>query len=93
MRTTKTLSVSLPPGQLRQMVRTAKKENRTMSELVREAYRRYVAASARRELGVAVEALRAKASETPAGKLGMRRINAEITAARRARRRGPVPTR
>ena len=93
MRTTKTLSVSLPQSQLKQMVRTAKRENRTMSELVREAYRRYVAASDRRELGVAVEALRAEASAAPAGKLSMRQIDAEITAARRARRRVPAPTR
>src|SRR5919109_4044227 len=41
MRTTKNLTISLPPEQLREMERTAKKENRTMSELVRESWRRY----------------------------------------------------
>jgi metal-responsive CopG/Arc/MetJ family transcriptional regulator len=46
MRTTKTISVSMPPSQWKAMVRTAKKENRTMSELVRELYRRYIADSA-----------------------------------------------
>ncbi|HWY47669.1 MAG TPA: ribbon-helix-helix protein, CopG family [Bryobacteraceae bacterium] len=43
MRTTKTLSISLPPAQFRDMEKLAKKENRTMSELIREALRRYQA--------------------------------------------------
>jgi Arc/MetJ-type ribon-helix-helix transcriptional regulator len=42
MRTTRTISVSVPPNQLREMERTAKRENRTMSEILREAFRRYV---------------------------------------------------
>jgi len=87
MRTTKTLSVSLPPQQLREMTRTAKKENRTMSELVRELYRRYVSDEARREFGRALEALRADAANTRASKLTMRQIDAEIAAARRDRKR------
>ena len=41
MRTTKTLSISMPPAQLKDMEKLAKKENRTMSELIREALRRY----------------------------------------------------
>jgi CopG family transcriptional regulator / antitoxin EndoAI len=41
MRTTKTISISLPPAQLKEMEKLAKKQNRTMSELVREAFRRY----------------------------------------------------
>lgn len=41
MRTTKTLSVTLPPEMLIRAARLAKKENRTMSELVREALRQY----------------------------------------------------
>jgi CopG family transcriptional regulator / antitoxin EndoAI len=41
MRTSKTLSVSLPPAQLKQAEALAKKENRTMSELIREALRHY----------------------------------------------------
>ena len=87
MRTTKTLSVFLPPNQLRDMARTARKENRTMSELVRELYRRYVSDEARREFGRALEQLRTEAAKAPAGKLTMRRIDAEIAAARRARKR------
>ena len=42
MRTTKILSVTLPPAMLKQAERLAKEENRTKSELVREALRRYM---------------------------------------------------
>jgi CopG family transcriptional regulator / antitoxin EndoAI len=41
MRTTKTISVTLPPEMLTRAAQLAKKENRTMSELVREALRCY----------------------------------------------------
>lgn len=41
MRTTKTLSVTLPPELLTRAAKLAKKESRTMSELVREALRHY----------------------------------------------------
>lgn len=41
MRTTKTLSVTLPPEMLSRAEKLAKRENRTMSELVREALRYY----------------------------------------------------
>jgi CopG family transcriptional regulator/antitoxin EndoAI len=41
MRTTKILSVTLPPAMLKEARQLAKRENRTMSELVREALRRY----------------------------------------------------
>lgn len=41
MRTTKTLSVTLPPEMLTRAERMAKREHRTMSELVREALRQY----------------------------------------------------
>jgi Arc/MetJ-type ribon-helix-helix transcriptional regulator len=89
MRTTKTLSVSLPPSQLKDMERTAKKENRTMSELVRELYRRYKTDQARQEFGSALDALRREAAKTPASKLTMRQIDKEIAAARRARKQKP----
>ena len=68
------------------MERTAKKENRTMSELVRELYRRYVADEPRREFGRALEILRAEAVKTPASKLTASQIDGEIAAARRARK-------
>jgi CopG family transcriptional regulator / antitoxin EndoAI len=41
MRTTKTLSITLPPEMLARAEELARKENRTMSELVREALRHY----------------------------------------------------
>ena len=41
MRTTKTLSVTLPPEMLARAEQLAKREHRTMSELVREALRQY----------------------------------------------------
>src|SRR5260370_24302907 len=43
MRTTKVLSITLPERMLDSVKKRAKKENRTMSELVREALRRYEA--------------------------------------------------
>ena len=42
MRTTRILSLSLPPDLLREAERIAKQEGRTKSELFREALRRYV---------------------------------------------------
>jgi CopG family transcriptional regulator / antitoxin EndoAI len=41
MRTTKTLSITLPPEMLARATEMAKREHRTMSELVREALREY----------------------------------------------------
>lgn len=41
MRTTKTLSITIPPEMLGRAEALAKKESRTMSELVREALRHY----------------------------------------------------
>lgn len=41
MRNTRTLSVTLPPDMLKRAQSIAKKESRTMSELVREALRHY----------------------------------------------------
>ncbi|MBI4413857.1 MAG: ribbon-helix-helix protein, CopG family, partial [candidate division NC10 bacterium] len=42
MRTTKILSLSLPPELLQEANRLAKKEGRTKSELFREALRRFI---------------------------------------------------
>ncbi len=41
MRTTRTLSITLPPEMLARAESMARKENRTMSELLREALRHY----------------------------------------------------
>ena len=42
MRTTRTWTISLPPALVREAERAAKEENRTKSELVREALRIYL---------------------------------------------------
>ena len=42
MRTTTIVSITLPPKMLAQAMRVAEKENRTKSELFREALRRYL---------------------------------------------------
>ncbi len=42
MRTSRTLSLSLPPELAREAERIAKREGRTRSELFREALRRYI---------------------------------------------------
>jgi CopG family transcriptional regulator / antitoxin EndoAI len=60
MRTTKTLSISLPPAQFKEVEKLAKKENRTLSELIREALRRY---SYQRQLEELNAYGRAKAAE------------------------------
>ena len=50
MRTTKVLSITLPEAMLVIAKERAKKENRTMSELVSEALRRYEAVQRLKEL-------------------------------------------
>jgi Arc/MetJ-type ribon-helix-helix transcriptional regulator len=89
MRTTRTISISLPPAQLRSVERIAKKENRTMSELVREALRQYerMLTPAPANLSEAVRLLREDARQKGVAMLSARDINAEIAAVRRSRRR------
>jgi predicted transcriptional regulator len=41
MRTTHTMTISLPPGMAKQMARIQRREHRTRSELLREAWRLY----------------------------------------------------
>jgi Arc/MetJ-type ribon-helix-helix transcriptional regulator len=50
MRVAKTISVTLPPELLAQAQQIAKSEHRTMSELVREALRRYASDETKRKL-------------------------------------------
>ena len=103
MRTTKSLTISLPPAQLRDMERTAKKENRTLSELVRETYRRYqreeedrqftvdpIRAQRLLQLKQVVSELRNEASQTGASKLTTRQINAEIEAYRQQKQKKKI---
>ncbi len=48
MRTARTFTISLPPEMMAQLERTQKAEQRTRSELVREAFRLYLGSSERR---------------------------------------------
>jgi predicted transcriptional regulator len=85
MRTTKTLSVSLPPAQYRRVERLAKKENRTLSELVREALRHYEQkqqTSVNHDLIAALRAIQESAKKAGLDKLSEREIDAEVTAYR-----------
>jgi len=43
LRTTKLISISIMPDFLKEIEKIAKEENRTRSELIREALRRYIA--------------------------------------------------
>jgi len=88
MRTSKTLSVSLPPAQLKRAERLARKENRTLSELVREALRHYEQkqqAPFNYDLIAALRAVQESAQRTGLDKLTEQEIDAEVTASRRER--------
>ncbi len=90
MRTSKTVSISLPPTQLRKAEQLARKENRTMSELVREALRRYeetsaASGAARTAFSLALKAIQEDATKKGLNRLSLREINAEIAAVRKAR--------
>ena len=92
MRNTKVYSITMPPEMAKQVERLARKENRTMSELVREALRRY---QAQPILDVrdyirsiapappAYQAIRAEAQRKASDKLSMSQIDREIAAVRR----------
>ena len=83
MRTTQNLTVSLPPAIKREMEKTAKKENRTMSELVRESWRHY---QSRQRLAInydllaALQVVQDSAKRAGLDKLTEREINAEVIA-------------
>jgi Arc/MetJ-type ribon-helix-helix transcriptional regulator len=97
MRTTKVFSITMPPSMAKQAERLARKENRTMSELMREAFRRYH----QQQLGVNTDLLSALlAVQEDAKRVGLdrltnREINAEIAAYRveQANRRVKEPLR
>lgn len=92
MRTTKILTITMPPSLAKEAARLAKKQNRTMSELMREAFRQYQlqdkvrpSTAALQELASAVAALREDAKRKGLDKLTMREIDAEVSAYRRGR--------
>jgi len=92
MRTTKNLTVSLPPAMLRDMQKAAKKENRTLSELVRENFRR---AQQQQDIDIyqlirqlappppALQAMWQEAKRNGTDKLTMADIDREVAAVRR----------
>jgi hypothetical protein len=87
MRTTKTISVSLPPRQFKEMEQVARRENRTLSELVRESFRRYQQpVPLPTTLTEALGSVREDAKQKGVN-LTQREISAEIAAVRRQQSR------
>jgi predicted DNA-binding protein len=97
-RTTKVYSITMPPEMGRRAEQLAKRENRTMSELMRETFRRYEIEEAERriladplrakrlaEFQRLLGALQQEAKRKGLDKMSMRQIDAEIAAARKAR--------
>jgi Arc/MetJ-type ribon-helix-helix transcriptional regulator len=89
MRTTKSITISLPPEQLKKAERLARKQSRTMSELFREALRRYEqevewrpSPQALDAFAQALKLFREDARRAGLNKMTMREINAEIAATR-----------
>jgi len=79
----------MPPSQLKQVERLAKKENRTLSELIREALRQYQQQrerSVNTDLIAALRAVQEDASRVGLDRLSQREINAEVAASRREQR-------
>lgn len=93
MRTTRVYSITMPPALAKQAEALARKENRTMSELMREALRRYqrppVLVGLReylRQLAPsppAFAAIRQDAKRKGTDKLTMVQIDREVAAVRR----------
>jgi Arc/MetJ-type ribon-helix-helix transcriptional regulator len=78
----------MPPTQLKQVERLAKQENRTISELIREALRQYQerrAAPVNHDLIAALREVQSSAERAGLDKMNQRQINAEIAAYRRER--------
>jgi predicted DNA-binding protein len=91
MRTTKVYSITMPPDLAKQAEALAKKENRTMSELMREALRRYQQPPMLFDLRdyrqlaptpPAFAAIRAEARRKGTDKLTMAQIDREVAAVR-----------
>lgn len=88
MRNTKTITISLPPEQLRRAERLAKKQSRTMSELFREGLRRLEAEEQQKpaaDLAGVLRLIRQSARDAGLDTMTRREINAEVEAVRKAR--------
>lgn len=93
MRTTKSVTISLPPAQLKIAERLARKQNRTMSELFREGLRRLEQEDERRPSPAAlaefrrlVRLIQQDAKRAGLDKMTMDEIDSEVEAARRETR-------
>ena len=91
MRTSKTVSISLPPTQLREAERMAKKQNHTMSELFREAFRTYQEQEVTKQyqlqkLKSLFEQTQSEAERNGTASITDEEINAEIKAYRQEKR-------
>jgi Arc/MetJ-type ribon-helix-helix transcriptional regulator len=96
MRTTKSVTISLPREQLKTAKRLAKKQRRTMSELFREALRRLEQEEEWRpspvalaQFGKLVRSVQQEARHAGLDKISLREINAEVEAVRKERRQSP----
>ena len=89
MRTTKSVSISLPPDQFKTAERLAKKQNRTMSELFREGLRRLEQEEQRPSSATLadfrdiVRLIRGDAKRAGLDKMTMAEIDAEVSAVRK----------
>lgn len=88
MRTTKSVTISLPPAQLRAAERLAKRQHRTMSELFREGLRRLEQEEKRRpaplqDLRTVIRLIQQEAKDQGLDKMTVAEIHAEVAAARK----------
>jgi predicted DNA-binding protein len=98
MRSTKVITITMPPEMAEQAAKLAKQENRTTSELFREAFRRYqqqgsqqvAAQEALAEMRAAVADLRTSARKSGVNKLSNVDIDREIAAVRKRKQRKPL---
>jgi metal-responsive CopG/Arc/MetJ family transcriptional regulator len=89
MRSNKTLSITMPSSQFKEVERLARQENRTPSELVAEALRYYQEQRQNnrpRSLTEAIRLVREDAKAKGTDKMGMRDIKREIAEYRREKR-------
>jgi Arc/MetJ-type ribon-helix-helix transcriptional regulator len=87
MRTTKSVTISLPPAQLKAAERLAKRQHRTMSELFREGLRRLEQEDKQRpvqDLRTVIQLIQREARNNGLDNLTMREIDAEVAAVRKS---------
>ena len=95
MRTTKAITISLPPEQLKTAERLARKQSRTMSELFREGLRRLEQEEPQRlvnlsDLATVIRLIQQDAKRAGLNMMTMAEIDSEVKAARKAMRAKPM---